>query len=383
VLWDGSSVSTGGGRIHQRVAIGDRATLCRLVANPLFQFGEAYSSGRLDVEGDLTKFLTTLCRSLNQPTRDTSLAQRLSRWLRRFTGSTLSGACKNIHHHYDLGNDFYRLWLDEQMVYTCAYFGEAAYSLEQAQTAKMDHVCRKVGLRPGETVVEAGCGWGALARHMARYYDVRVKAYNISIEQIRFAREQARREGLEDRVEFVHEDWRNIRGKYDAFVAVGMLEHVGLRNYSKLGDVIHRSLKPAGRGLIHSIGRNRPGRVNSWIERRIFPGSYAPTLGEIARVLQPHDFSITDVENLRLHYAETLRHWLDRFEQSVERVDAMFDRQFVRMWRLYLVGSMAAFQTGGLQLFQVTFHRGGDNHIPRTRKDLYLDPARPECVPSD
>ncbi len=375
VLWDGSSVAAGGGRIQQRVAIGDRATLYRLATNPLFQFGEAYASGRLDVQGDLEKFLTTLCHAINQSSRENSFAQRLSRGLRRFTGSTLSGARKNIHQHYDLGNDFYQLWLDEQMVYTCAYFAEPTFSLEQAQKAKMDHVCRKVGLRPGESVVEPGCGWGALARHMARHYGVRVKAYNISVEQIRFARQQAGQEGLEDRIEFVHDDWRNIRGKYDAFVSVGMLEHVGLRNYAKLGEVIHRTLKPAGRGLIHSIGRNRPGRVNSWIERRIFPGSYVPTLGEMTRVLQPHDFSIIDVENLRLHYAETLRHWLDRFEQSVERVAAMFDRRFVRMWRLYLVGSMAAFQTGGLQLFQVTFHRGRDNQIPRTREGLYLAPA--------
>jgi cyclopropane-fatty-acyl-phospholipid synthase len=233
----------------------------------------------------------------------------------------------------------------------------------------MDLVCRKLGLKAGERVVEAGCGWGALALFMARQYGVTVRAFNVSTEQVRYARERASREGLAGRVEFVDDDYRNITGPCDAFVSIGMLEHVGLANYSDLGAVVHRGLTPgSGRGLIHFIGRIHPAPLNPWIVARIFPGAYPPTLSEMVRgVLEPWDFSVLDVENLRLHYARTLRHWLERFERAADRVAAMFDERFVRAWRLYLASSQAAFAAGSLQLFQVVFARGCDNRIPWAR----------------
>jgi cyclopropane-fatty-acyl-phospholipid synthase len=235
----------------------------------------------------------------------------------------------------------------------------------------MDHVCRKLRLRPGQAVIEAGCGWGALALHMARHYGVTVRAFNISHEQIAYARRRARAEGLDRRVEFVEDDYRNVTGTCDAFASVGMLEHVGKGCYRQLGEVIHRCLKPEGIGLIHSIGRNQQAPPNAWLERRIFPGSYLPCLREILDVLEPWDFSVLDVENLRLHYALTLRHWLERFEKSVDRVRAMFDDPFVRTWRLYLAASLAGFSTGHIQLFQVVFAPATSNAVPWTRADLY------------
>ena len=179
---------------------------------------------------------------------------------------------------------------------------------------------------------------------------------------------------------FVEDDWRNITGSYDVFVSVGMLEHVGKSNYGRLGEVIHRVLADNGRGLIHSIGRNSPAPVDPWIERRIFPGSYAPSLGEMMKIFQPREFSVLDVENLRLHYARTLRHWLTRFEQASQQITAMFDERFVRMWRLYLAGSMAGFETGTLQLFQVLFARHDLNDIAWTRDHLYADAPRAALV---
>ena len=170
---------------------------------------------------------------------------------------------------------------------------------------------------------------------------------------------------------FIEADWRSISGQYDAFVSVGMLEHVGKSHYRRLGEVIHRVLAAHGRGLIHSIGRNKPRPVDAWIERRIFPGSYSPSLGEMLQVLEPREFSVLDVENLRLHYARTLRHWLARFEQAVGRVAQMFDDRFVRMWRLYLAGSVAAFEAGDLQLFQIVFARAESNQVPLTRAGWY------------
>ena len=257
------------------------------------------------------------------------------------------------------------------MVYTCAYYPHENATLEEAQQSKMDHVCRKLELRAGQRVVEAGCGWGSLAIHMARRYGAQVRAFNISREQIRFARERAAALGLGERVEFVEDDYRTVEGEYDAFVSVGMLEHVGVDNYRTLGEVAARSLKPDGRGLIHSIGRNAPAPNNAWIERRIFPGSYPPSLAEMSTIFEPQEFSILDVENLRLHYARTCRAWLDRFEAAAERVAAMYDADFVRAWRLYLAGSVAAFTTGSLQLFQVVFAPGRSNAVPMTREHMY------------
>ena len=232
-----------------------------------------------------------------------------------------TGARRNVHHHYDLGNAFYQLWLDQELVYTCAYFADPDMPLDGAQRAKLDLVCRKLQLRPGETVVEAGCGWGALALHMARHYGVRVKAFNVSREQLAFARHRAEREGLSGRVEFIDDDYRNVSGRFDAFVSIGMLEHVGIRHFATLADVVRRSLhRDGGRGLLHFIGRDVPRPLNAWIRRRIFPGAYPPTIAEVTtRVLTPAGMSVIDVENLRLHYARTLAHWCERFDAAKRR----------------------------------------------------------------
>ncbi len=345
--------------------------LRKVVFNPVLHFGDAYSNGEVEVEGDLVKFLEHAYRAGAKLDSAGTFKQRILPLLHRRKNNSLSGSRENIHHHYDIGNDFYRLWLDQRMLYTCAYFPNPELSLEDAQLAKMHHVCRKVLLRPGESVVEAGCGWGALALHMARHYGVKVKAFNISHEQIIYAREQARIEGLEQQIEFIEDDYRNITGRFDAFVSVGMLEHVGTDHYRELGNVISRVLPKHGRGLIHSIGRNRPAAMNAWIEKRIFPGAHPPSLSEMSSIFEPNSLSILDVENLRLHYSKTLQHWLTRFEENKERVKTMFDEKFVRMWRLYLSGSIASFNIGELQLFQAVFAPHDNNDLPWSREHLY------------
>ncbi|MDX1376201.1 MAG: cyclopropane-fatty-acyl-phospholipid synthase family protein [Burkholderiales bacterium] len=368
MLWDGTTVGEDSG---VRLIFRDRGALWRVARNPLVQFGDLYSAGRIEVEGDLVVFLERAYRALAAARRSGSPWWRI--WRDQAPRSTSVAAARdNIQHHYNLGNDFYRLWLDRQaMQYTCAYYPAPGMTLEAAQRAKMDHVCRKLRLHPGQRVIEAGFGWGGFALHMARRYGVSVRAYNISSEQVRYAREWAAREGLAERVEFIEDDYRNIRGHCDAFVSVGMLEHVGVDNYAALGRVIARCLAPNGLGLIHSIGRNAPGRMNGWIERRIFPGAYPPSLGEMAAIFEPYELSILDVENLRLHYAQTLRDWRTRFGASLETVRARYDTGFVRAWDLYLAGSIAAFLTGRLQLYQVVFARGSNNEVPATRADLY------------
>jgi len=360
------------------VVVRDRATWLRVLTNPHVEFGEAYSDGRIEIDGELRELLEAVYLAQNH--------QRPPGWLRRAAwrvrnvvdGNSLRGSQAHIYHHYDIGDDFYRLWLDRDMLYTCAYFPSPEASLEEAQQAKMDYVCRKLHLKPGETVVEAGCGWGALACYMAQHYGVRVKAYNISRAQIAYARRRAAQRGLEDQVEFLEEDYRNIAGRFDVFVSVGMLEHVGMDHYHELAGVIDRSLDRHGRGLIHSTGQIYPGEpINQWIQRRIFPGAYPPAASEMTRLVEKAGFAVLDLENLRLHYAKTLEHWLTRFEASADRVARMFDERFVRMWRLYLAGSMASFIGGALHLFQIAFARPGCNEIPWTRAGLYTQAEPP------
>jgi cyclopropane-fatty-acyl-phospholipid synthase len=346
----------------------DRRAALGLVRSPELHFGDAFAEGRIEIEGDLVAALEGAYRAMEAHDH-VPLRARVYSWLRQTTRRSRA----NVHHHYDLGNEFYRLWLDEELQYTCAYFESPDATLEEAQVGKMDLVCRKLGLRPGETVVEAGCGWGSFALHMARRYGVRVVACNVSREQIRHARERAAREGLEDRVRFLEQDYRDLDGRYDVFVSVGMLEHVGRRSYDELAAVIRRCLDPLrGRGLLHFIGRDRPRPLNAWIANRIFPGAYAPALGEVCQgVLVPARQSVLDVENLRRHYELTLRHWRERYERAVADGRVGFDEPFRRTWRLYLAGSEAAFRMGSLQLFQVTFAPHGANSIPWTRAGLF------------
>jgi cyclopropane-fatty-acyl-phospholipid synthase len=208
---------------------------------------------------------------------------------------------------------------------------------------------------------------------MARRYGVSVKAYNISREQILFARERARQEGLSGQVDFVEDDYRNISGRFDVFVSVGMLEHVHPARYPEFGEIIHRSIGDCGRGLLHFIGRSQEASFSRWIRKRIFPGANAPALRQSLQIFEPRNYSVLDVENLRLHYARTLEHWLDRFEKSQQQVIKMYDARFMRAWRLYLAGSIAAFRTGSLQLFQIVFAGSRCQPLWWTRAPLYAE----------
>ena len=367
VLWDEPEPAATD-HLPIAVRIGDRKALRRVILHPDLYFGDLYAAGRITVHGAL---LTAIDEAYRFTAQKTAPLAKLLRG-RKIPTPDLVDSRRNIHHHYDIGNDFYKLWLDrEALQYTCAYFADPAMTIEKAQQAKMHHVCRKMRLKPGETVAEAGSGWGGFALFMAKHYGAKVRSFNISKEQIAYARDWAKREQLENNVEFVEDDFRNISGKYDAFVSIGMLEHAGAGNYRELGRLIDRVLTPEGRGLIHSICRDKPQPLNPWIDKRIFPGAYPPTLREMMDIFEPNGLSVLDVENIRLHYAETLRLWLDRFEENVATVRSMFDETFVRAWRLYLVGSIAAFLRGRLQLFQVLYARSGANDVPWTRAHVY------------
>jgi cyclopropane-fatty-acyl-phospholipid synthase len=369
ILWDGNEIASTTAPSACMV-IRDRAALWRLFTNPLLHFGDDYSAGRIEIEGALVKFIETMYRAMSSSPKFRRKSDPAAYRRNQPRLNSLTGSRENIHHHYDIGNEFYQFWLDSEMLYTCAYFPDPEATLETAQIAKMDLICRKLRLQAGQTVVEAGCGWGALARHMARRYGVKVKAYNISSEQIAYAWARAKTEGLAGQVTYVEDDYRNIAGTYDAFVSVGMVEHVGPDHYRTLGGVIDRCLMENGLGLIHNIGQNIPTPMSPWFLKRIFPGSYPPTLRELMAIFEPWEFTVLDVENLRLHYAKTCEHWLNRFEINQDRIREMFDEFFVRAWRLYLSGCIANFSLGNLQLFQVLFSRPTNNLVPLTRSHL-------------
>jgi len=375
-LENSAAVSMPGAVPVATIRLRDRMTLLGLILDPDAGFGDAYAEGRIVVEGELVTALEALDRAACRSHSRNAYASILAKGLGYLQRNSLRGARKNIHRHYDLSNDFFQLWLDPQLVYSCAYFPSNALTLDEAQVAKMDYICRKLNLRPGERVLDIGSGWGALALHMARHYGVTVRGFGISREQVLWARRRAMEADLGDRVEFIEDDYRNVLGTYDALVSVGMLEHVGAEHFKDMGRIIDRSLGPSGRGLMHTIGRNSPRPFSTWITKRIFPGAYAPTLRETMDIFEPWDFSILDVENLRSHYARTLEHWLERFEGSVHQVSAMFGADFARMWRLYLAAAIAGFRTGSLQLFQIVFARTDCRQIPPTRIHLYREESR-------
>jgi cyclopropane-fatty-acyl-phospholipid synthase len=370
-LWNGSEFPVTEREPVAVLEFREPMALWRMLAAPSVGFGECYAEGLVEVHGDFLDFANAVTRALARKQAGSYRWPRLKSRLHALRQNTPLRATRNARHHYDLDNDFYRLWLDERMVYTCAYYETPEATLAEAQVAKLDHVCRKLDLQPGMTVIEAGCGWGALALHMAERYDVRVHAYNVSKAQVEWAREQAAERGLEDRVRFVLDDYRSIDRRCDRFVSVGMLEHVGPANYRVLGDLVRRALEPDGLALVHSIGRSHPRPADAWIRKYIFPGGHIPSLGEMAEIFEPNRLTVLDVENLRLHYARTCADWLANFEVVADRVAERFDEAFTRMWRLYLAGASAGFRSGTLQLYQVVFAHGDNNDVPRTRAYMY------------
>jgi cyclopropane-fatty-acyl-phospholipid synthase len=375
VLWNGESIGPDDGATVATVHVRDPWVLIEALAGGVLAVGDAFAEGRIEVVGDLPRLLESI---FQEQIGKATWIQRLrtaAATVMPWWNGTIERARSNVQHHYDVGNDFYALWLDEAMLYTCAYFETPGTSLEAAQQAKMAHVCRKLLLRPGDRVIEAGCGWGALALYMAERHGVRVRAFNLSSEQIAFAREAAARRGLNDRVEFIEDDWRNAAGRFDAFVSVGMLEHVGLESYETFGRIVERVLTPEGRGLIHTIGRARPMAMNPWLQKRIFPGAHIPAISEMMRVFEPSDLAVLDLENLRPHYARTLEHWLERLETNANRIAGLYDEKLVRTYRLYLAASIAAFETGACQLYQAVFSRAASDALPWTRRYQYDDAA--------
>ena len=333
--------------------------------------GEAYMDGHLVMErGSIFDLLMLGMSNLEaMPVKASTFARRAAfRALALIQqNNTRSRSQRNVAHHYDISNELYGMFLDRDMQYSCAYFADPAMPLEQAQEAKKRHIAAKMLLEPGQQVLDIGCGWGGLAISLAQSADVKVLGITLSKEQLAVARERAAALGLQNRVRFELADFRSLRGGFDRIVSVGMFEHVGTPHYAAYFKTVAELLTPRGVALIHSIGRNRgPAKPNGWINRYIFPGGYIPALSEVILPLEESGLWLTDLEILRLHYADTLRHWRDRFMARKDELGTQHDERFDRMWEFYLACSEASFRHGGLMVFQAQLSKSIDA-VPLTR----------------
>jgi cyclopropane-fatty-acyl-phospholipid synthase len=327
----------------------------RIAAKPGLGVGEAYVEGGLKLEqGDIADFIDLIGR--NAKFKKRKKRSPLARWLRdrRREANHRRAARRNVAHHYDLSNELYRRFLDEDMQYSCAYFARPDMTLEEAQLAKKRHIAAKLALKPGQKVLDIGCGWGGMALTLAEEAGVEVDGITLSTEQLALAQQRAEAKGLANRARFSLTDYRDVPGPYDRIVSVGMFEHVGRPNYQAYFDGVARLLKDDGVALIHSIGRPEgPNVTNAWVAKYIFPGGYIPALSEVLPAIERAGLLVTDIEILRLHYAETLKAWRGRFAARREEVAEMMDERFCRMWEFYLGISEMAFRHRGHFVFQV------------------------------
>ncbi len=357
------------------VRLCDRAIEWRLLWDADLALGEGYMDGRIELErGDVYDLLDLVGANYARARRRGAwaLVRRLETLFRRLHQINPVGrARRNVAHHYDLSDELYALFLDSDRQYSCAYFAEPGMDLEAAQLAKKRHIAAKLLLRPGLRVLDIGCGWGGLALELAREFEVEVVGLTLSVEQLEVARARARAEGLEGRVQFLLEDYRRHRGRYDRIVSVGMFEHVGVNHYGAFFDRVLDLLAEDGVMLLHSIGRmGGPGATSHFIRRYIFPGGYIPALSEVLPVVEARGLWLTDLEILRLHYAETLRAWRQRFLAQRERVRAIYDERFCRMWEFYLAGSEMFFRRLDGMVFQMQLARRRDA-VPLTRDYMF------------
>ncbi len=376
IFWDDTTHRFGTGKdftLHFK----SKGALRKMLNDMPLGFGEGYMNGDIEVEGDLRQVIQIGLSStkLQEKTRQSLFNALKLKILQRNSRKTDK---QNIAHHYDLGNEFYRLWLDLKMIYSCAYFKDSQDSLEQAQLQKIDLCCRKLQLKAGERLLDIGCGWGSLLINAAKNYGVRGLGITLSKEQLEYGRQQIKQEGLQDSVQLEYLDYRELHHMHQTFdkvVSVGMFEHVGKANMQRFLANAKKIMHPGGILLLHTIGKTVEEPTNSWIKKYIFPGCHLPDLGSIVKSATNLDLHFIDCENMRVHYSKTLDKWSERFEQNEKRIRVMFDDRFIRMWRFYLIGCSTSFKLGSMHVFQLLFSVGVKNDLPLTREWMIPDTA--------
>ncbi|GGE65554.1 cyclopropane-fatty-acyl-phospholipid synthase [Niveispirillum cyanobacteriorum] len=363
------------------IRLTDPALEWKLGLHPGLYAGEAYMDGTLQmVDGSLYNFIDLVTRNagFSHLGPAGAFAQRIGVGVQRVIQqrNPLDRSRRNVAHHYDLSLQFYDLFLDADRQYSCAYFPRPGMSLDQAQEAKKRHIAAKLLLKPGLRVLDIGCGWGGMALTLAKLADIQVTGITLSKEQLTVARARAEVAGLSDRVRFELCDYREVPGRFDRIVSVGMFEHVGVPQYSTYFTRVRDLLTDDGVALLHAIGRSEgPGTTNPWIRKYIFPGGYSPALSEVTPAIERTGLWLTDMEIWRLHYAETLRHWRERFLARRDEAKALYDERFCRMWEFYLVGAECAFRYQGHMVFQMQLARD-IGAVPLARDYMLVDEKR-------
>jgi len=370
--WDGERVDYGNGAPRFILQVKSAWVARGILQNPLVRLPEAYVDGDIELNGNLLDLLEVCYQSDEAFFRFSAWQRSLARlwsWRRR---NSAAGARRNVSHHYDLGNEFFAIWLDRQMLYSGAYFKHADDDLDIAQEQKLRHICAKLRLAPGKSLLDVGCGWGALALHAARHHRIQVTGITLSEAQQTLCNQKAHELALDNQWRVRLQDYRELAGeRFDRVVSVGMAEHVGRVFLPAYAAALARCLRPGGLGVVQTMGKTTRGEVTPWITKYIFPGMYLPTLAEISDHMAAAGLHITDIENLRQHYVLTLENWIERFESNLDEIAKLFDERFVRMWRAYLNIACAGFKFGDLNLWQISFSRGREANAPLTRDYLY------------
>lgn len=366
--------------ISASVILHDRKAARFIARNPALNIGEAYVDGRLTVsQGSLLSFTGLLLQNMQfwnasplgrifYSLENLAKLPSVLNWMRR--------AQKNVKHHYDLSGELFSLFLDSDQQYSCAYYRNPGDDLEKAQLSKKQHITAKLHVHPGQHLLDIGSGWGGLAFYLARHYPVRVTGLTLSEEQYRVSNARAQQLGLADRVTFKLADYRKETGQYDRIVSVGMFEHVGRPYFGAFFRKLTSLLKPDGVALIHTIGfQTPPSQINPWIKRYIFPGAYLPALSQITPIIERRRLWLSDLENLRLHYAYTLADWHERFQANRDYIAKLYDERFCRMWEFYLQSCEAGFRWSGMTVFQFQLTKRIDT-LPNTRDYIQNEEAR-------
>ena len=372
VMPDGKRTSYGpGGGASLTVRVTNRKTLFAIARNPRLGLGEAYMDGRLIVEDgtilDLMRLVVGANRWEDKGKGRAAMNKGKGKWKALFRRNKARASRRNVAHHYDIGNDLYRLFLDEDLHYSCAYFTDPANSLEQAQADKKAHIAAKLYLKPGQRVLDIGCGWGGTALYLNRVADVDVLGITLSEEQLKVARARAEEAGVADRVKFELIDYREIEGRFDRIVSIGMFEHVGAAHYDEFFAACRNLLAEDGVMLLHTIGKyGKASAPDPFTDKWIFPGYHLPSISQLAAASERQRLITSDLELLRVHYAYTLRHWLERARANRDKIVALHDERFFRMWEFYLSGGVVAFESGSMCNFQAQYIRDR-NALPITR----------------
>ena len=378
---DGASETFGGAAPGPSVTIRitDPALDAKLLLNPELRFAEAYMDGGLEVAPEDLRELLRLFK-LNRARFNRlpfqAVVRRAARVTKRIIRNNPLRARRNARAHYDIGNDLYRLFLDADMQYSCAYFPQGNETLEQAQLAKKRHIAAKLMLRPGQRVLDIGCGWGGMALYLAQVADVEVLGVTLAEEQIKVARERAEAAGLAGRVRFELQDYRKVEGQFDRIVSIGMMEHVGATELGTYFATVRDRLEPGGVALIHSIMTTRSASLTDpFTQKYIFPGGYVPGASETLVAVERARLWLLDFEVWRKHYGFTLRQWYQRFMANREAAKAMYDERFCRMWELYLLGFESSFLTGRLAVMQLQLGHDRDA-VPLSRDYMAAETER-------